>query len=410
MSKILEQQKRKKYLYLSLLVNLGLLFSFKYLYFFTDSLNTAFTAINTDYKVPLIKLLLPVGISFYTFQTLSYTIDVYRGVTQAERHFGRFALYVSYWPQLVAGPIERSNRLLPQLKLNTNFDSQRIIHGLVQMAYGFFKKIVVADRLAVYVNVVFADVENFSTIPLIIAAVFFSFQIYADFSGYSDIAIGASRIMGVELMDNFRRPYLSRSISEFWKRWHISLSSWFRDYVYIPLGGNRTLKWRWYYNLFITFLVSGLWHGANWTFVVWGALHGFYLIAAIWLDSLKKKLKTIFTWKEKSWYDKIQQQLITYILVVLGWIFFRAESITSAGLYLKKIASMDFTFHLAQWCAYQGPFNLLLSFVAIGLLLLSYTLPYNLKLRHNKSFIVGVTVLVLLLGKGGEGEFIYFQF
>jgi D-alanyl-lipoteichoic acid acyltransferase DltB (MBOAT superfamily) len=269
---------RRRWLLLSLVTNLGLLFSFKYFNFFNDSFRQLFQMANLSYPVPALNVLLPVGISFYTFQTLSYTIDVYRGKIQPERHLGVFALFVSFFPQLVAGPIERSGNLLPQFYQKTAVDYERIISGLQRMTWGFFKKVVIADRLALLVNTVYNHPTEFSGMPLIIATYAFGFQIYCDFSAYSDIAIGAARVMGFDLMENFRQPYYARSIPEFWRRWHISLSTWFRDYVYLPLGGNRVKLPHWVFNILVVFVVSGLWHGANWTFVIWGALHGIFMV------------------------------------------------------------------------------------------------------------------------------------
>ncbi|MCE7945771.1 MAG: MBOAT family protein, partial [Chlorobi bacterium CHB1] len=241
---------------------------------------------NIFYEFPLFDILLPVGISFYTFQTLSYTIDVYRSEKTPERNFIKFALYVTFFPQLVAGPIERSTRLLPQFDHEHKFDANRVVSGLRLMLWGFFKKLVIADRLALYVNEVYNNPADYTGLPVIIATYFFAFQIYCDFSAYSDIAIGAARVLGFDLMKNFRQPYLAQSIGEFWKRWHISLSTWFRDYLYIPLGGNRVSRLRWYVNLMAVFLISGLWHGANWTFVVWGALHGSYFVLSLLTQKL----------------------------------------------------------------------------------------------------------------------------
>ncbi|CAN5908465.1 hypothetical protein BH23GEM7_BH23GEM7_20090 [soil metagenome] len=283
------QARRKAFLALSLGSNLGLLFAFKYFNFFNESARALFDQFNLFYGVPAFDVLLPVGISFYTFQTLSYTIDVYRGQREPERHLGIFALYVSFFPQLVAGPIERSTRLLPQFFEKHEFSADRVSSGLRLILWGFFKKIVIADRLAIYVNEVYGNPAGFDGPTLLLATYFFAFQIYCDFSAYSDIAIGAARVMGFELMQNFRRPYFARSIHEFWQRWHISLSTWFRDYVYIPLGGNRVPFWRWYVNLFAVFLVSGLWHGANWTFVVWGGLHGFYLVFSLMTRNVRDR-------------------------------------------------------------------------------------------------------------------------
>ena len=286
--------------------------------------------------MPFFNVLLPVGISFYTFQTLSYTIDVYNGKTAAQKHLGVFAVYVSFFPQLVAGPIERSNHLLPQFFRKHDFSYNRVKSGLQKMLWGFFKKIVIADNLAILVDGVYNNVGNYSGLALIVATIFFTFQIYCDFSGYSDIAIGTAKVMGFELRENFKRPYFSKSIREFWQRWHITLSTWFRDYVYIPLGGNRTIKWRWYYNIFITFLVSGLWHGANWTFVIWGALHGSYLIAALILSSPKKKISLFIQSQNKS-LDKLMDVVITFVLVAFAWIFFRANNIEDAIYIINNL-------------------------------------------------------------------------
>ena len=329
MEKEESKEKRKKWLYLSLISNLGILFGFKYFNFINENIQTIFDSFNIFYNIPAFDVLLPVGISFYTFQTLSYTIDVYNGKTPAQKHLGVFAVYVSFFPQLVAGPIERSNRLLPQFFKKHDFNYNRVRSGLQQMLWGFFKKVVIADRLAIVVDGVYNNLDSYSGFPLVIATIFFTFQIYCDFSGYSDIAIGSARVMGFELMENFKRPYFSKSISDFWKRWHISLSTWFRDYLYIPLGGNRVVKWKWYYNLFITFLVSGFWHGANWTFIAWGALHGIYLILAIVLANPKDKILTALNLKGSK-IHKYYQVIFTFILASFAWIFFRANNITDA--------------------------------------------------------------------------------
>ncbi|MEO5585122.1 MAG: MBOAT family O-acyltransferase, partial [Flavobacteriales bacterium] len=281
---------RKRWLVISIFANVGVLAIFKYYAFLTGNLEAFLASVGVVRHFPDLGILLPIGLSFHTFQSLSYTIEVYRGHVPAERRFGIFALYVMFFPQLVAGPIERPQSLLPQFHARRPFNMDDLTWGLVKMAYGFFKKVVVADRLALFVDPVYADLGSRNSFTILVATVFFAIQIYCDFSGYSDIAIGAARVMGFRLMENFRRPYLAASVSEFWSRWHISLSSWFRDYLYIPLGGNRVLKWRWYYNLMITFLVSGLWHGANWTYVIWGALHGSYLVASIMLKRPSSRL------------------------------------------------------------------------------------------------------------------------
>ena len=336
MEGIAEKSGKKKWLYLSLLSNLGILFGFKYFNFINENIQNIFDSFNIFYNVPAFEVLLPVGISFYTFQTLSYTIDVYNGKTKAQNHLGIFAVFVSFFPQLVAGPIERSNRLLPQFFIKHDFNYTRVKYGLQQMLWGFFKKVVIADRLAIVVDGVYNNLDNYSGFPLVIATIFFTFQIYCDFSGYSDIAIGSARVMGFELMENFKRPYFSKSISEFWKRWHISLSTWFRDYLYIPLGGNKVVKWKWYYNLFITFLVSGFWHGANWTFIAWGALHGVYLIFAILLVKPKEYILLKLNLKGSKIHH-LYQVLFTFILASFAWIFFRANNISDAIYVISNL-------------------------------------------------------------------------
>ena len=340
MSQIKEKVKRKKWLLFSIFSNIGILFGFKYFNFFSENIQTLFNNYNVFYEIPLFNVLLPVGISFYTFQTLSYTIDVYNNKTPAQRHLGVFAVYVSFFPQLVAGPIERSNHLLPQFFRQHDFSYIRIKAGLQKMLWGFFKKIVIADNLAILVDGVYNNVDNYSGLTLIVATIFFTFQIYCDFSGYSDIAIGTAKVMGFELRENFKRPYFSKSIREFWQRWHITLSTWFRDYLYIPLGGNRTIKWRWYYNIFITFLVSGLWHGANWTFVIWGALHGTYLIIALALTNPKKQFSSLIQKQSKS-FNKLLDVTITFILVAFAWIFFRANNLDDA-IYIISNLSVNY--------------------------------------------------------------------
>lgn len=271
---------RTAFLLVSLTANLGLLFFFKYANFAIDTVNTVTGHLGGTVQFEPLNVLLPVGISFYTFQTLSYTLDVYRGHREPESHLGRFALYVSFFPQRVAGPMERSTRLLPQLAGKFDFDYRRVSDGLKLICWGLFKKLIIADRAGMLVDQVYNNVYDQTGFALIVASYLFAFQIFCDFSGYSDIAIGCAQVMGYTFMKNFRQPYFAGSISEFWNRWHISLSTWFRDYLYIPLGGNRVSPWRWHVNIFLVFLLSGIWHGANWTFAVWGALHGGYYLAS----------------------------------------------------------------------------------------------------------------------------------
>jgi len=328
---------RKMFLILSLIMNLGILFGFKYFNFFNDSIRITLSHFNLFYNMPSLKVLLPLGISFYIFQTLSYSIDVYRGERKSEKHLGIFALYVSFFPQLVAGPIERSTRLLPQFFENRGFNYQNASNGLKIMLWGFFKKIVIADQLAMYVNEVFNNVGSYKGVSLILATYFFAFQIYCDFSGYSDIAIGSARVMGFRLMKNFNRPYFATSVSDFWKRWHISLSSWFKDYLYIPLGGSRVKKEQHYFNLLTVFLLSGLWHGANWTFIIWGAIHGLFVIMSALTTKIRKRIQQIFIKLGITDIYKLCGIVITFHLVLFAWIFFRANTVQDAFEIVSRI-------------------------------------------------------------------------
>lgn len=425
MGKQKNRKKRRKYLFLSLFGNLGMLFLFKYFNFFNDSLRTIFIDFNIKYNIPDFSLLLPMGISFYTFQTLSYTIDVYRGKKKPEKHFGIFALYVSFFPQLVAGPIERSERLLPQFYTKKKFNYERTVYGLKRMMWGMFKKVVIADRLAEYVNRVYNNPENFEGFSFIIATIFFAFQIYCDFSGYSDIAIGSAKILGFDLMENFKRPYFSKSIAEFWKRWHISLSTWFRDYLYISLGGNRVSRLRHYFNLFFTFLVSGLWHGANWTFIIWGMLHGFYLIFGIIFLPLKKKIVKYSGLEKMPFINKIVQVTITNILVLFAWIFFRANNISDAFYIIANLfTGLENIFNLEmlrnafiKMKLYQG--HLLIIVLSLVLMetvhilsrkrdFIDHIKNYPLLIRWSMYYLI--LFFIVIFGKFGTYEFIYFQF
>ncbi|MEM7161991.1 MAG: MBOAT family O-acyltransferase [Bacteroidota bacterium] len=413
-----DKRNRKILLFISLLVNLGLLGVFKYFNFFADNFNVLLGSLNLDYLIPASGLILPMGISFYTFQTMAYTIDVYNRKIEAEKHFGYFALYVSYFPQLVAGPIERAQNLLHQFKLEFRFEYERVVSGLKQMLWGFFKKMVIADRVAVLVEAAYSNPEACDGGTLLLATLLFTFQIYCDFSGYSDIAIGASRILGIKLMDNFRTPYLSRNVSEFWSRWHISLSTWFRDYLYIPLGGNRVVKWRWYYNLLIVFLVSGFWHGANWTFIAWGALHGIYLILAL----IFKEQKAQFSAKMNKWglkrINTWTSIILTFVLVVIAWIYFRAENISDAHLILSKISSFDFNLvALESFIIDNGRVKALGILIIVAIFI--FIDPFMDALIKNKrkvsslsSYLIYsfLTVTILIAGNFGKVDFIYFQF
>lgn len=415
MERTSKQRVRRLWLAFSLTSNLGMLFTFKYLDFFGASFQAAFNTFNIGYHIPQFHLLLPAGISFYTFQTLSYTIDVYRGQKKAEHHFGVFALYVCFFPQLVAGPIERAVSFLPQFHEKHALDFQRIVDGSRLILWGLFKKIVVADRLSIYVNNVYNNPEHFNSAPtFIVATYFFAFQIYCDFSAYSDIAIGSARILGFDLMENFRKPYESKSISEFWSRWHISLSTWFRDYLYIPLGGNRIGKIYYYRNLFVVFLVSGLWHGANWTFVIWGALHGFFLVFALISKSTRKSISDKLGLSRVEWLQNSLQVIICFHLVCLGWIFFRANSLADAFHVLGCVFSTNwFSLDISNSSHFVYGVWGVFSLLAIERLQGSRTMMEAFRrwpTWQRWGIYSYCIALILMIGVIDGGQFIYFQF
>ena len=400
-------RKRRKYLFLSLITNLGLLFSFKYYNFFSESLHLSLSYFNIITELPELKVLLPVGISFYTFQTLSYSIEVFYGRQKAERHLGQFALYVSFFPQLVAGPIERFSRLSPQLKAKHNFSYINLKNGLRLILYGLFIKMVIADNLSLYVDQVYASTADYNSFSILTALFFYSFQIYCDFFGYSTIAIGTALIMGIKIMDNFSTPYLAKSINEFWQRWHISLSTWFRDYLYFPLGGNRVKKQRWAFNIFVVFTVSGLWHGANWTFVIWGALFGFLFVSE---NLINKHLK--IKRSEKNFSIKhILLALKTFVLVTLLWVFFRSQSFDQAinifSLIFENFNVEDsFNVDIKIWI-------FLLLFIITDLFLYNnrfdkWCSSKSIPIRWSVYFIL---IFMIVVFSGAENyQFIYFQF
>jgi len=334
-----KQYKRKLLLMTSIFINIGFLGFFKYYNFFVDNFVEVFTFFGREIKINSLKIILPVGISFYTFQTLSYSIDVYRKKLEPTKDFIAFNAFVSFFPQLVAGPIERATNLLPQFYNKRHFSYNKAVDGLRQILWGFFKKIVIADNCAEYANYFFNNSEQFNGSTLLLGAVFFAFQIYGDFSGYSDIAIGTSRLFGIDLMRNFAYPYFSRDIAEFWRRWHISLSSWFRDYVYIPLGGSKTSTFYKIRNTFIIFIVSGFWHGANWTFIIWGLLNALYIMPSIILKRNRKYLEIIAKNKYLPSLKEFLSVLITFFLTVIAWVFFRARNLRHALDYLSEIFS-----------------------------------------------------------------------
>lgn len=323
-----------------LIINLGILVLFKYWSFLIDNLNVLASALRLSPINRRFDVILPVGISFYTFQALSYVIDVYRKDTKVEKNFLRYALFISFFPQLVAGPIERSKRLLVQMRRVDSFqlwNYSRITDGLKTMLYGYFLKLVVADRVAIYVNEVFGNYAVYNSVALVTACVFFAIQIYCDFGSYSLIAIGSAKVLGFQLMDNFHAPYLARSTADFWRRWHISLSTWFRDYLYIPLGGSRRSKSRNALNLMIVFLVSGLWHGANWTFVVWGGLNGLFQLLGAWLKPVKDRINRRLNTKTDCLSYRLLQAVTTFILIDFTWIFFRADSLEQAFAIISRV-------------------------------------------------------------------------
>ncbi len=414
-----EGKKRKNWLVISLIANIGVLAIFKYYNFLNDNFAFLMHGFALDNPIPYLNILLPVGLSFHTFQAMSYTIEVYRGHQKAERHIGIYSLYVMFYPQLVAGPIERPQNLLHQFREKYDFDYDRITSGLRLMLWGLFKKVVIADRLAIIVDTVYNNPQNHVTSSLIIATIFFAFQIFCDFSGYSDMAIGAARVMGFKLMNNFDSPYHSKSVNEFWTRWHISLSTWFKDYLYIPLGGNRVALPRFYLNIFIVFLISGLWHGASWTFVIWGALHGFYIVFG----------RATATFRERTgkllYLDKIPlfAPLTTFVLVCIAWIFFRADNLEVAIHIITRM----FT-GFSQMCAdiihgetvveYLGtgkawPIFLIVFLETVHYLQRKYQLTTRFlqspqALRWAVYFVMVITIM--LTGVFDDRQFIYFQF
>jgi D-alanyl-lipoteichoic acid acyltransferase DltB (MBOAT superfamily) len=367
-----------------------------------------------DNPIPYLSILLPIGLSFHTFQAMSYAIEVYRGNQKAERHFGIYALYVMFYPQLVAGPIERPQNLLHQFRQKYDFDYDRIVSGLKLILWGFFKKLVIADRLAFYVNAVYNNVDQHGGLTLLLATIFFAFQIYCDFSGYSDMAIGIARIMGFDLMKNFNRPYFAKNIAEFWSRWHISLSTWFKDYLYIPLGGNRVSVPKWYFNLFIVFLISGLWHGANWTYLVWGGLNGVYLIFASQSKQFRENLNVKLGFTKFPKLLKGSQILTTFILVAFAWVFFRANTIADAFTIIKKIAGLDGSLFI------ENPSKLIFSFLGIAILFIvelkrefykgKFSLFDNQNWMVRNLTYASLIIIILVFGVFDGGQFIYFQF
>jgi len=412
LSKTSHVGKRKVLLWTSILINLGFLGFFKYYNFFLDNFIDAFSLFGAKLEVGSLQVILPVGISFYTFQTLSYTIDVYRKTLKPTKDFIAFAAFVSFFPQLVAGPIERASNLLPQFYKKREFNHSKAVDGLRQILWGLFKKVVIADNCAEYANIIFNNSDDYSGSTLFLGALFFTFQIYGDFSGYSDIAIGTSRLFGFNLQQNFAFPYFSRDIAEFWRRWHISLSTWFRDYLYIPLGGSRggvSMKIR---NTFIIFIVSGFWHGANWTFIVWGALNAVYFLPLMLSNKNRQNIGVVAQGNYLPSINEFLNMSLTFFLSVIAWVFFRAENVSHALSYLSEIFSLSlFTkmevrtgntltlilvFVIIEWIGRESQY-------AIENIGIKWKRPFRLAFYY-------ALIVAIFWFAGKEQQFIYFQF
>lgn len=408
------KRKRQKLIStINITLNLVILCIFKYYNFFGDNLNALFQAFGIQLDWVTIDILLPVGISFYTFQALSYTIDVYQHRLKPTHDIIAFFAFISFFPQLVAGPIERATHLLPQFLSSRVFSYEKAVNGMRQILWGLFKKIVIADNCALIVNFIFQDYLSYSGFELFIGAILFAFQIYGDFSGYSDIAIGIARLFGIELMRNFNYPYFSRDIAEFWRCWHISLTTWFRDYIYIPLGGSRCSRWKLMRNTLVIFLISGFWHGANWTFVCWGAFHALLFLPLI-LTGKNRKYTHIVA--QNSFFPSLKelcQMVVTFLLVVIGWIIFRADTIEQACYYILRMLT---DFHISM--SFPGKRALL--FISILLIVewLQRNKQYGLQLEEEGILryrivrwgIYLLLILVIFVFPGGQTDFIYFQF
>ncbi len=408
--------KRKLLLWVSILVNLGFLGFFKYYDFFLDNFICAFSFFGMEIETSSLNIILPVGISFYTFQTLSYTIDVYNRKLNATKDFISFAAFVGFFPQLVAGPIERASNLLPQFYKKRVFGYHKAVDGLRQILWGLFKKVVIADNCAEFANLIFNDSSNYSGSTLLLGAIFFTFQIYGDFSGYSDIAIGTARLFGFNLKQNFAFPYFSRDVAEFWRRWHISLSTWFRDYLYIPLGGSRGSTWMKVRNTFIIFIVSGFWHGANWTFIVWGALNAIYFLPLLLKNKNRSNLNSVAQGKLLPSFSELFKIVITFGLTVFAWVFFRADNLSHAISYLSEIFSSSL--FLIPYLLWKKEV-----FITLGLIIFFITIEWlgreeqyaiakigwrrRRAIRHLFYYILAI--MIFWFG-GQEQEFIYFQF
>ncbi|MDB9721255.1 MBOAT family protein [Winogradskyella sp.] len=409
--------KRKLLLWSSILINLGFLGFFKYYNFFVDNFVAAFSFFGQSIQPNTLNIILPVGISFYTFQTLSYTIDVYRKQLEPTKDIVAFAAFVSFFPQLVAGPIERASNLLPQFYKKCEFNYAKAVDGMRQILWGLFKKVVIADNCAVLANEIFNNSSDYTGSTLFMGALFFTFQIYGDFSGYSDIAIGTSRLFGFDLKQNFAFPYFSRDIAEFWRRWHISLSTWFRDYLYIPLGGSRGGTWMKVRNTFIIFIVSGFWHGANWTFIVWGALNAFYFLPLLLTKNNRNHLDVVAEDKYLPTLKELFSMSLTFVLTVFAWIFFRAENMSHAVQYITDMLQYPGSFLLVSaYSEYISIIILLILFIVVEWLGRHnpHTLFYLGSESQRSLRYIGywlIIIPIIWFGYSSEKqEFIYFQF
>lgn len=409
------RQKRRMLLLCSILVNLGILGFFKYFNFFVDNFVDVFSIFGKEFNPFTLHIVLPVGISFYTFQALSYTIDVYRKKLEPTRNVIDFFAFISFFPQLVAGPIERATNLLPQFYSKRTFDYAKAVDGMRQILWGLFKKMVIADNCAVYANLIFNNSTDYSGRTLVLGAILFSFQIYGDFSGYSDIAIGTARLFGFKIMRNFAFPYFSRDIAEFWRRWHISLSSWFRDYLYIPLGGSRRGTWMKIRNTFIIFVVSGFWHGANWTYIVWGTLNAIYFLPLLLTNRNRYHLDIVASGKSMPTLKELSFIIITFILTVFAWIFFRAESITHAIKYIGGIF-LNSSDKIALGRSSGVLIPIIFTMIFVGIEWMGREQQYaiaNLGLTWKRPFryLFYYAIIIAIFWFGmQEQQFIYFQF
>ena len=408
---------KKFWFWLSISVNLGFLGVFKYFNFFADSFAEAIANIGFQVNPWTLSVILPVGISFYTFHGLSYVIDIYKDRIKPERDFVDYAVFVSFFPLLVAGPIERATHLLPQIQRKRTFDYTQAVDGLKQILWGLIKKMVIADNCAKYANEIFSNSSNEPGSMLLLGAIFFTFQIYGDFSGYSDIALGTARLFGIELLKNFNFPYFSRDIAEFWRRWHISLSTWFRDYLYIPLGGSKGGTWMKVRNTFIIFLVSGFWHGANWTFIAWGFLNALFIMPSILFATNRNNLDTVAAGRTLPSIRELFQMLTTFALTVIAWIFFRAESIAHAFSYIGNMFSKSL-FIIPKFGGSRGPFVTLI-LIAVFMLIEWQGRERNYAIEHVGSGLrrpvrwALLSLIIFLIGmfmQTEESPFIYFQF